>query len=229
MEVETMKSTLKIAISLISLVSITACGTTKSSINSSSYLYEGIDFTETVILADDYTYHQWTNVPPYTFLSNPRQYDLIAEFKSEKQIYMVSDETPDADGYYHCYLSLPLTTDNLEEKFPDKGIINAYDKKDYDLILVNTIGRYISYAEYSYSEKAHAVKLEEVHYREMDEIKDANKMIGQKFLCVFLTNKGELIIVNQTPPSNNIRKIEPFERTTYYQVDKDVEVTFDHP
>lgn len=226
-----MKILNKIALLAALMCGIMACNNNDVTTSSDSTSYSSIPdavFTETEIAADDYAYHQWTNVPPYTFLSS-QGYQLVAEFKSTVKIERVSNTVPDSDGYYHCYLAFPYGGDE-RPTLPNKGILHINKDNEKDIILVETIGTYTNMHHYYYSEKAHAVKEVVAAFKpvEMSE-ENATKMVGKTILNTFLSTYGELIVMNPyTPPQKNIEVIEPFERIAYYQADKDVEVTFDH-
>ena len=234
-----MKILNKIALLAALMCGIVACNNENTSFNSSSNSssssnsidYSSISdpvFSETEIAADDYAYHQWTNVPPYTFLSS-QGYQLVAEFKSTVRIERASDTTPDSDGYYHCYLAFPYAGDE-RPTLPDKGVIHVSKDDEKEILLVETIGVYTNMRHYYYSEKAHAVKEVVAAFKpvEMSE-ENVTKMVDKTILNTFLSTYGELIVMNPyTAPQKNIEVIEPFERIAYYQADKDVEVTFDH-
>ena len=227
-----MKSSIRLTLLFLSLVGISACnaGTMKpTSQNSSdsSIDYYDLNFTTTEIPANDYTYHQWTSVPPYRLLSTLGVYDYIAEYKSLKPFTLVSEQTPDSDGYYHTYLSLSFV-DGEEKTFPQKGTYSYSQSEEYDLILVNTIGKYVYYSRYFYSETVHAIKYEKAVYKPVD-VANPEAMVGKTFLRVALTNSGELPILGNHFSPTNIRTIEPFEETTYYKVRDDVKVSFDRP
>lgn len=230
-----MKILNKIALLAVLMCGIVACNNENTSFNSSSSSnsvdYSSISdpvFSETEIAADDYAYHQWTNVPPYTFLSS-QGYQLVAEFKSTMKIERVSDATPDSDGYYHCYLAFPYAGDE-RPTLPDKGVIHVSKDDEKDLLLVETIGVYTNMHNYYYSEKANAVKEVVANFKpvEMSE-ENITKMVNKTIYNTFLSNTGELMIMNPyTPSQKNIEVIKPFERIAYYQVENGVEVTFDH-
>ena len=208
---------------------LTACNDSNSSISQSSSdnsIPPALFTDEVSYPADDYEYHQWTNVPPYRFLSSIG-FQVVAEYKTMQPIVQVTSETQDTDGYYHCYLSIPYATDE-EPTFPEKGTFKYSQNAECDILLVNVIGRYTTYNKYYYSESLRVVKNEQAVFKSID-VKEPEKMQGKTILDLFLTNTGELMIVSATPPSKNIGKIEPFEKTTYYKVNDDVTVTFDNP
>ena len=229
-----MKTYLKLPLLLLSLVGIISCSKIESTSISTS-TNTGWDYTnipnapftdEVEYPADDYEYHLWTNVGPYTFLSSKGN-NLIAEYKSKQIIhYDISDDSPDADGYYHYYLSISYAE---EEKpvFPEKGTINCPNNQTADLLLVKNIGVYTNYRKYLYSPSLHVVK-EEISVFEPIGIDNPESMINKKIINLFLNNRGELIMgINPSP--SNIKKIEPFQQTSYYKIPEDCKVTFNNP
>lgn len=227
-----MKRKLYLAVALLSLVGVTACDEVISSKSSfgSSIDYNVDPFSETEIPADDYTYHQWTNIGSiYTFLSDPDGHFRVAEFKTQQALHGFTDETPGDDGYYHFYLGLFLARDELEKTFPDTGIYKYEPNAQCDLIKVRDIGMYLMYShEYFYSETARAVKQVVKTFESID-INNPEEMINKKILGLSLTRDGELRINDPYPPTKNIKKVEPSLRTTYYKVPDGVEVTFNGP
>ena len=209
-------------------LSIAACDkpTSSSSSVDSSVFYYDINFTDTEIPADDYTYHQWTIMPPYEFLSQGG-YKLIAEYKATLPIDRVSESSPDSDGYYHCYLSFPYA-EGEKPTLPDRGLLNWNASEECDILLVNIIGDYATYTKYFYSETARAIKCEQAVFKPLNVV-NAEQMKGKTILDLFLTNQGELWILSaNNQPSKNIEKIETFEKTTYLKVADDINVTFEH-
>ena len=228
-----MKHLIKIPLLLLSLIGFTSCAnaTSISSSTSVSFDYTSIPnapfSNEVEYPADDYEYHLWTNVGPYTFLSSTGN-RLIAEYKSKQQIelYNLVEDSPDSEGYYHYYLSIPYAEDE-KPTFPEKGTINCPNNQTADLLLVNNIGVYTNYHKYLYSPSLHVVK-EKISIFEPIGIANPESMVNKIIIDLFLNNRGELWM-GINPPYSNVKKIEPHLETSYYKVPNDYKVTFNNP
>ena len=228
-----MKRFIKIPLLLISLVGVVSCSKAESisTSTSSTWDYTNIPnapFSDEIEYpANDYEYHLWTNVGPYTFLSSIG-YRLIAEYKSKQQIelYNLVENSPDSDGYYHYYLSIPYAEDE-KPVFPEKGTINYSSNQTADLLLVNNIGVYTNYHKYLYSPSLHVVKEEKSMFEPIG-IANPESMVNKVIIDLFLNNRGDLWM-GINPPYSNIKKIEPHFETSYYKVPENYKVTFNNP
>lgn len=221
----------KFALLLLSTCALVGCNkpvTSSGNSDSSFNPYPDANFVDKEIPADDYTYHQWTNIgEKWTFLSSEKNF-IIAEFKSPEPIVVNEDPIKSDDGFYHIYFSF---SNNNEMKFdiPEKGIGNYARANQFELSLVKVFGTYTTYRKYFYSEKANAVKEEVSVFKPVDVSKeDDDKLQGKKTAAAFLNNKGEFVLMDTLIPSINIETVERSSKTQYLQVDEGVEVTFTH-